>query len=65
MKSVNKFIRLELTIQKLILLILGINRQFYGREPAIAAMHGPQSVFDIGHCTVIHCDAGGVLLVDQ
>ena len=36
----------------------------YGK-PAIAAMHGPHSVFDIGHCTVIHCDAGGVLLVDQ
>ena len=33
--------------------------------PAIAAMHGPHSVFDIGHCTVIHCDAGGVALVDQ
>ena len=31
-------------------------------ELAIAAMHG---VFDIGHCTVIHCDAGGVSLVDQ
>ena len=28
-------------------------------------MHGPHSVFDIGHCTVIHCDAGGVSLVDQ
>ena len=28
-------------------------------------MHGPHSVFDIGHCTVIHCDAGGVALVDQ
>ena len=23
------------------------------------------SVFDIGHCTVIHCDARGVSLVDQ
>ena len=34
-------------------------------EPAIAAMHGPHSVFDIGQCTVIHCDAGGVSLVDQ
>ena len=22
------------------------------------------TVFDIGHCTVIHCDAGGVSLVD-
>ena len=32
---------------------------------AIAAMHGPHSVFDIGHCTVIHCDAEGVSLVDQ
>ena len=28
-------------------------------------MHGPQSVFDIGHCTVIHCDSGGVSLVDK
>ena len=34
-------------------------------KPAIAAMHGRHSVFDIGHCTVIHCDAGGVSLVDQ
>ena len=34
-------------------------------KPTIAAMYGPQSVFDIGHCTVIHCDAGGVSLVDQ
>ena len=34
-------------------------------QPAIAAMHGTQSVFDIGLCTVIHCDAGGVSLVDQ
>ena len=24
-----------------------------GVKPAIAAMHGPHSVFDIGHCTVI------------
>ena len=30
---------------------------------AIAPMHGPHSVFDIGHYTVIHCDAGGVSLV--
>ena len=28
-------------------------------KSAIAAMHGKHSVFDIGHCTVIHCDAGG------
>ena len=28
-------------------------------------MHGPHGVFDTGHCTVIHCDAGGVSLVDQ
>ena len=34
-------------------------------KPAIAAMHDPRSVFDIGHCTVIHCDSGGVSLVDQ
>ena len=33
--------------------------------PAIAAMHGPHSVFDIDHCNVIHCDAGGVSLVNQ
>ena len=34
-------------------------------KSAIAAMHSPHSVFDIGHCSVIHCDAGGVSLVDQ
>ena len=34
-------------------------------EPAIAAMHGPHDVFGVGHYTVIHCDAGGVSLVDQ
>ena len=34
-------------------------------KPAIAAMHGPHSVFDIGHFTVTHCYAGGVSLVDQ
>ena len=35
-------------------------------KPAIAAMHGPHSGFDLGHCTVIHCDVGGVSsLVDQ
>ena len=28
-------------------------------------MHRPQSVFDIGHCMVIYCDAGGVSLLDQ
>ena len=28
-------------------------------------MHGPHSVFDISHRTVIHCDGGGVSLVDQ
>ena len=37
----------------------------YETEPAIAAMHGPHSVFDIGHGTVIYCDAGDVSLVDQ
>ena len=36
----------------------------YITKPAIAAMHGPHSVFD-GHCKVIHCDAGGVSLVDR
>ena len=25
----------------------------------------PLSVVDIGHCTVTHCDAGGVSLVNQ
>ena len=34
------------------------------REPAIAAMHGPHGVFDIGHCAVIHSDAGSVSLID-
>ena len=34
-------------------------------KTAIAAMHGLHSVFDIGHCTVIHRDGGGVSLVDQ
>ena len=33
--------------------------------PAIAAMHGPHSVFDIHNYTVIHCDAAGVSLTDQ
>ena len=33
-------------------------------EQAIAAMHGPHNVFDIGYCTVILSDAGGVSLVD-
>ena len=28
-------------------------------------MHGPHSVFDIGHCVVIHCDGGGMSQVDQ
>ena len=37
----------------------------YGSKPAIAVMHGPHSVFDNGHCTVIHCGTGGVSLVDQ
>ena len=36
-----------------------------GEKQAIAAMHGPHSVFDIGHCTAIYRDAGGVSLVDQ
>ena len=35
------------------------------QDSAIAAMHGPHSIFDIGHRTVIHCNAGGVSLVDQ
>ena len=32
-----------------------ISRRITGRIPAIAAMHGPHSVFDIGHSAVIHC----------
>ena len=31
----------------------------------MAAMHGPQSGFDIGYYTIIHCDTGGVSLIDQ
>ena len=34
-------------------------------KPTIAAMHDPHSVFDIGHCAVIQCDAGGVWRVVQ
>ena len=34
-------------------------------KPAIAAMHGPHSVYDTGHGKVIHRDGGGVSLVDQ
>ena len=34
-------------------------------KPAIAAMHGLHSVSDIGYCTVIHCDARGMSLVDE
>ena len=30
------------------------------KKPAIATLHGLHIVFHIGHCTVIHCDAGGV-----
>ena len=41
------------------------HRTHSNQKPAFAAMHGPHSVFDIGHCTVIHCDAGGVSLIDQ
>ena len=37
---------------------------FLPLEPAVAAKHGLHSVFDIGHCTVIQCDAGSVSLVD-
>ena len=38
----------------------GIHIRIKFSKPAIAAMHGPHGVFDIGQCTVIHCDAGGV-----
>ena len=34
-------------------------------KPAFAAMHGLHSVFNIGDCTVIHCNARGVSLIDQ
>ena len=34
-------------------------------KPAIAAMHGPHSVLDICHSTVIRRDVGGVSLADQ
>ena len=34
-------------------------------EPAIADIHGPHSVVDIGHCTVIHSGARGASLVDK
>ena len=38
----------------------------YLPKQASAAMHGPpHSVVDIGHCTVMHCDAGGMSMVDQ
>ena len=40
-------------------------RHLFLYQPAIAAMHGPHSVFDIGHGMVIHCDAGGVSLIDR
>ena len=40
-------------------------RSFIFDKPAIAAMHGPDSVFNIGHCMVIHRDGVGVSLVDQ
>ena len=33
-------------------------------KPATAAMQGPHNVLEIGNCTVIHCGAGGVSLVD-
>ena len=39
--------------------------QLVAQKQAFAAMHGPQRVFDIGHCAVIHSDAGGVSLVGQ
>ena len=37
----------------------------FSKKTVIAAMHGPHNVFDIGHCMVIHGDAGSVSLVDQ
>ena len=33
------------------------------KKTAIAAMHGPHSVFDICNCTVIHCDAAGLQFI--
>ena len=43
--------------------MLSQTRKLY--KPAFAAVHRPHSVFDIGHGTVIHCNARGVSLVDQ
>ena len=36
----------------------------YEQKRAIAPMHGPHSIFDTSHCTVIHRDGRGVSLVD-
>ena len=33
---------------------------YCGRKKTIEQQHCPHSVFDIGQCTVIHYDAGGV-----
>ena len=35
------------------------------KKTAIAVMHAPHTFSDFGHCRVIHCDIGGVSLVDQ
>ena len=40
------------------------DNEFWGLT-SYCTMHGPHNVFDIGHYTVIHCDAEGVSLVDQ
>ena len=45
--------------------ILFCRFSIFDGKPAIVGMHGPHSVFDIDHCTVIQCDAEGVSLVDQ
>ena len=36
----------------------GITIFIYDYREWSLTMHGPHSVFHIGHCTVIHCDAG-------
>ena len=43
----------------------GIQCNFIKKKKAIVAMHCPHSVSDFDHCTVIHCDAVEVSLVDQ
>ena len=63
--SLRQYFSLYWTVERKEMLVYYKNlimTNFIGKL-AIAAMHGPHSVFD--HCTVIHCDAEGVSLVDQ